>query len=60
MYADDTKLYGPIRNTKDLESLQNDLDKLVEWSNTWKLRFNEVKCNQITSTWKKNMHNKWI
>ena len=58
MYADDTKLYGPIRNTKDHESLQNDLDKLVEWSNTWQLRFNEDKC-KVLQLGNKNMHHKY-
>jgi len=44
VFADDTKLYHPILSLIDFEILQNDLDKLIIWSNTWLLGFNEAKC----------------
>lgn len=44
MYADDTKVYGP---SKDHDTLQSDLDKLVDWADKWQLRFNAGKCSVI-------------
>ena len=31
LFADDSKLVATIRNVRDLETLQNDLDALTEW-----------------------------
>jgi len=33
-----------IRNTKDLSIVQEDIDRLVDWSKKWKLKFNSKKC----------------
>ena len=44
MFADDTKIWAEIRTAEDSVSLQIGLDKLVEWSNLWLLRFNPSKC----------------
>ena len=44
MFADDTKLYRKIHNVEDCNKLQDDLDKLSEWSRKWLLTFNETKC----------------
>jgi hypothetical protein len=44
MFADDTKIWAAIRDRDESESLQKDLDRLVEWSNKWLLRFNPQKC----------------
>ena len=33
-----------IRNTRDLSIVQEDIDKLVDWSREWKLKFNSKKC----------------
>ena len=35
LFADDTKLYREIRNDQDKKILQNDLNKLMDWSNKW-------------------------
>ena len=32
MFADDTKIWGPVKTAEDGRSLQNDLDGLSEWS----------------------------
>ena len=32
LFADDAKLLSKIRNYKDCEELQNDIDKIYEWS----------------------------
>ncbi len=44
MFADDTKVYCPIQTLSDCERLQDDLNALSCWSNTWLLRFNAGKC----------------
>jgi Reverse transcriptase (RNA-dependent DNA polymerase) len=44
MFADDTKVWCRIKETGDGKSLQNDLDKLADWSDKWLLRFNPEKC----------------
>ena len=42
--ADDTKIWRATKTMEDEISLQNDLDKLVEWTNIWLLKFNPDKC----------------
>jgi len=37
--GDDSKIYNEIASTHDQEVLQNDLDRLSEWSKTWLLQF---------------------
>ena len=44
IFADDTKIYSRIRSDDDIERLQGDIDKLFEWSMTWRLLFNAGKC----------------
>jgi hypothetical protein len=44
MFADDTKIWANIQIAEDSMSLQKDLDRLVEWSNLWMLKFNPAKC----------------
>ena len=44
MFADDTKIYRMVKDRKDEEMLQRDLDSLSEWSDTWLLRFHRGKC----------------
>ena len=44
MHADDTKIHGPFNNSQDGDKLQKDLDALVDWADTWQLRFNADKC----------------
>ena len=44
IFADDTKAYTPIFSNKDNELLQNSINKLVDWTDKWLLRFNIDKC----------------
>ena len=44
-FADDTKLYREISNNNGCQTLQKDLDKLVGWSEEWKMLFNTDKCS---------------
>ena len=44
LFADDTKLYREIHDLNDCKLLQDDLNSLSVWSDTWLLRFNAGKC----------------
>ena len=44
LYADDTKLLSIIKCKNDCENLQIAIDKLVDWSKKWLLKFNIEKC----------------
>ena len=44
MFADDTKIWRGVGKMEDGESLQEDLNRLMEWSSRWLLRFNAEKC----------------
>ena len=46
-FADDTKLFRTVTNATDKQSLQDDLDKLVKWTEKWQMLFNLGKCNCI-------------
>jgi len=47
MFADDTKVWRGILVTEDQKSLQDDLNKLMSWSDKWLLKFNPEKCKAI-------------
>ena len=47
MYADDTKIYEGVGSVTECETLQKDLDNLVEWADKWQLRFNAGKCQTL-------------
>ena len=44
LFADDTKVSRNIKSDQDRIILQEDINKLVEWSNTWMLKFHPDKC----------------
>ena len=39
-FADDTKLFRNVREIGDKQNLQDDIDKLVKWSEKWQMLFN--------------------
>ena len=43
LFADDCLLYRTISNQDDAYRLQDDLDKLQEWTETWQMNFNANK-----------------
>ena len=43
-FVDDTKVFRKVNNDGDKQHLQNDLDKLVKWSEKWQMLFNFGKC----------------
>ena len=42
--ADDTKLFRKVNTDGDKQHLQNDLDRLVKWSEKWQMLINFGKC----------------
>ena len=44
LFADDCLLYRPITSEQDHIILQQDLDALQKWADTWGMRFNAKKC----------------
>jgi hypothetical protein len=45
LYADDNKLIKKVVTIEDEKTLQDDIDKLVEWSHNWQIKFNIKKCH---------------
>ena len=43
-FADDTKVFRTIKSDADRQHLQDDLNKLIEWSEKWQMLFNFGKC----------------
>lgn len=46
-YADDTKTGRAIKTIKDIKCLQDDIQKLVNWTEKWGLKFNASKCKSL-------------
>ena len=44
LFADDALIYRQIKDQTDCTSLQQDLDEVCGWANTWQMRFNVSKC----------------
>ena len=53
LYANDLKVFRQISCTADTISLQADLDRIPDWSKTWRLFLNVNKCSILTLTLKK-------
>lgn len=47
-FADDTKIGRPVANDNDARMLQEDLDRLSEWSEKWQMKFNVNKCSVMS------------
>ena len=54
LFADDSVLYGNIRNKSDQVSLQNDLDTISSWTVKWLMELNINKCSVLSITLKRN------
>ena len=52
-FADDTKLFRKTKEIRDKQKLQDDIDKLVRWSEKWQMLFNFGKCRCL-HTWPGN------
>ena len=42
-FADDTKIFRRVDSEEDRNVLQRDLDRLVQWSEMWQMKFNIAK-----------------
>jgi hypothetical protein len=47
IFADDTKIARQINSPEDSTILQNDIDALQEWGESWGLQFNTKKCKHV-------------
>jgi hypothetical protein len=50
LFADDAMLYRKINNPTDSDNLQHDLDRLIDWEQTWQMSFNPTKCQVMHIT----------
>ena len=50
LFANDCLLNRVINSVEDINRLQEDLNKLSEWADTWQLKFNVSKCTVIRCT----------
>ena len=55
LFADDAYIFRSIFSNFDTESLQNDLDKLVEWEKNWSMEFHPDKCFLLRITNKRKI-----
>ena len=55
LFADDTKIMSKIFDYNSCIALQDDLNKLLNWSNEWSIKFNEDKC-KVMHIGKTNPH----
>jgi hypothetical protein len=47
LFADDTKMIGIIKDKNDSISMQNDINLISKWCETWQMSLNESKCKVI-------------
>lgn len=50
LFADDCVVYRPINSAQDASILQQDIDRLTEWEQTWQMEFNPSKCHVLHVT----------
>ena len=43
-FADDTKVFGKVSTSYEQIQLQEDINKLIKWSEEWQMLFNIGKC----------------
>ncbi len=47
MFVDDTKIMWRVINEEDCAALGQDLVRINEWPNKWKMPFNTKKCSVL-------------
>jgi hypothetical protein len=50
LFAEDTKIFRIITGENDHNILQEDLQKMEDWSNNWLLKFHSEKCKYMNIT----------
>ena len=56
LFADDLVIYREVKCREDEKRMQEDLDKLSEWEDTWGMKFHPDKCEHIIITRKRSPH----
>ena len=56
LYADDTKIWRPVTQESDNDSLQSDIDYLQDWCLRNKMRFHPDKCKVLSVHGRVNVH----
>ena len=59
IFADDIKVYSAIKDEDDCTSLQDSVDKLVQWMEDWLVKFNSEKC-KVLHLGRKNKSHKYV
>ena len=54
-FADNTIIYMTIYNGTDETALQQDLDKLAKWDETWQMEFHPQTCSVLNITRSRNL-----
>ena len=54
MFCDDVKIFHRIFTSKDVVTLQKDLEAAARWAAEWKLKLNATKCKAFKITLKRN------
>ena len=54
MYADDLKMYASVESNSDIDHLQQNINRLVDWADTWQLSISIKKCQAMHITKKKH------
>ena len=47
LYADDAKIYTKVAKLSDIENMQQDINRMIQWCKDWRLTINPGKCNHI-------------
>jgi len=55
LFTDNAYLYREIISVTDVDTLQNDLDQLVNWEKDWSMEFHSKKCQILRLTNKKKI-----
>ena len=55
LFADDALIYKKIQSQADADSLQTDLNIMVDWSHRWQMSFNPKKCSLLRVTKKRKI-----
>ena len=53
-FADDTKMAAIVESQEDAKRMQENLNRLCEWAQKWKMKFNAAKC-KVMNYGKKNL-----
>jgi hypothetical protein len=56
LFADDTKVYHELTVLEsDMQTLQSDLDRITQWTNSWQLNFKPDKCEVMRISHRKDL-----